>query len=200
MPATTATPAAAPSAPSADALGHLAAALAVPIAVIDAVADDQWTDATPCPGWDVAAVVTHLRDGTWWFSGTLGGPPPTGTADARPATVLREASDALLAGFSRPGALDAVIPIPLGEVPGIVALHLRATEALVHGWDVAVATGQDLVVDDAVAGEALGFSVAALEMLPPERSPFAPPRPVTDDAPPLTRLVALLGRDPSGPA
>ncbi len=181
---------------STDPLTHLAAALDVAADVVGAVGDDQWELATPCAGWDVAAVVAHLRDGTWWFSGALGGTPPGGDADARPGPVLRSAGDALLAGFSRPGALDEVVTIPLGDVPGIVALHLRATEALVHAWDVAVATDQELVVDDAVATEALGFSTVALEMLPPDRSPFAPPRPVAGDAPPLDRLVALLGRDP----
>ena len=179
-----------------DPLVHLSAALDGAAAVVDGVGPDRWDRPTPCAGWDVGAVVTHLRDGTWWFAGTLGGPPPGGDADARPGAVLRAANAALLAAFSRDGALDEAVSVPFGDVPGIVALHLRATEALVHGWDVAVATGQDLVVDDAVAAEALAFSEVALGMLPPDRSPFAPPVPVADDAPALVRLVALLGRDP----
>ena len=44
----------------------------------------------------------------------------------------------------------APVPEDPTDVPGIVALHLRATEALVHAWDVAVATEQQLVVDDAL--------------------------------------------------
>jgi hypothetical protein len=34
--------------------------------------------------------------------------------------------------------------------------------------------------------------------LPPDRTPFAPPQDVTDDAPALDRLAALLGRTVSG--
>jgi uncharacterized protein (TIGR03086 family) len=181
---------------STDLLTHLARSLDAAADVVGGIGPDQWANPTPCTGWDVAAVVAHLRDGTWWFSGALGGSPPGGDAEARPGAVLRAAGEALLAGFSRPGALDAVVRLPLGEVPGSIALHLRATEALVHGWDVATATGQVLVVDDALVTEALGFSTVALGMLPPDRSPFAPSRPVADDAPPLDRLVALLGRDP----
>ncbi len=180
-----------------DPLTHLATALDVAAAAGDGVGADRWTAPTPGAGWDVAAVVAHLRDGTWGFAGPLGGPPPGGTDDARPGAVLRAAGDALLAGFSRAGALDGTVAVPLGDVPGVVALHLRATEALVHGWDVAVATGQTLEVPDAVAGEALGFSQVALGMIPPERSPFGPPVAVPDDAPALDRLVALLGRDPA---
>jgi uncharacterized protein (TIGR03086 family) len=178
-------------------LAHLAASLDAAAAVVAGVGPDQWDRPTPCAGWDVATVVAHLRDGTWWFTAALGGPPPDGDPDGRPAAALRRAGEAMLAGFSRPGALDATVSVPLGDVPGTVALQLRATEALVHGWDIAIATGQTLVVDDDVAREALGFSEVALQMIPADRSPFAPPSVVAPDAPPLTRLVALLGRDPA---
>lgn len=177
-------------------LTHLSRSLDVAADVVDGIGPDQWANPTPCAGWDVAALVAHLRDGTWWFSGALGGTPPDGDPDARPGAVLRTAGDALLAGFSRPGVLDEPVRIPLGEVPGVVALHLRATEALVHAWDLAVATGQVLAVDDAVATEALEFSTVALQMIPADRSPFAPSLPVAEAASPLDRLVALLGRDP----
>ncbi len=45
--------------------------------------------------------------------------------------------------MSRVGAVD----LP-GEVCGLVAL----TEVVVHGWDVAIATGQTYTVDDDTAG------------------------------------------------
>jgi uncharacterized protein (TIGR03086 family) len=71
-------------------------------------------------------------------------------------------------------------------------------ETLVHGWDLATATGQRLPGSaDALAEGVLDFSRALLARLPEGRHPFAPPRPVADDAPALDRLVALLGRDPA---
>jgi uncharacterized protein (TIGR03086 family) len=180
-----------------DPITHLAACVDLAADVVAAVEPDQWGLPTPCAGWDVATLVAHLRDGTWWFAGAVGGPPPGGSEDADPGTALRTAGAALVAAFERPGALDEVVSVPFGDVPGTVALHLRATEALVHGWDVAVATGQTLVVDDVVVAEAHAFSEVALQMLPPDRSPFAPSHTVPADAPPLDRLVALLGRDPA---
>ena len=76
--------------------------------------------------------------------------------------------------------------------------ELRTIEALAHGWDVARGTGGALDVDDAVAERALAHSLALMERLPPERTPFGPPQPVADDAPALDRLAALLGRSVSG--
>ena len=91
-----------------------------------------------------------------------------------------------------------MVTVPAGTVPGAVALHLRLTELLVHGWDLARATCQPttgLPVD--LAEQELAFSQVQLGRIPPDRSPFAPPEPVADDAPAVDRLAALLGRNPS---
>ncbi len=89
-----------------------------------------------------------------------------------------------------------MVTVPIGAVPGVVALHLRITESLVHGWDLAHSTGQptDVLPDD-LAEHELQFSRRQLPDLPPGRHPFAPSQPVPDDAPALDRLAALLGRD-----
>ena len=80
-------------------------------------------------------------------------------------------------------------------VPAAVALHLRLTELLVHGWDLAIATGQPTVgLPEDVAEQELAFSRHQLTQLPPGRMPFAPPQPVDQDAPAIDRLAALLGR------
>lgn len=102
---------------------------------------------------------------------------------------------ALQAAFAQPGVLEKVVTVPIGAVPGVVALHLRIAESLVHGWDLAQATGQptDGLPDD-LAEQELEFSRRRLPDLPPDRRPFAPVQPVSDDAPALDRLVALLGR------
>jgi uncharacterized protein (TIGR03086 family) len=103
----------------------------------------------------------------------------------------------MLAAFRQPGALGRIVTVPFGKVPGIVALNLRVTEALVHGWDLAMATSQPARFPADLAEEALVFCRDKLGDVPPDRRPFAPPQPVADDAPAIDRLAACLGRDVS---
>nr|MDQ2754242.1 TIGR03086 family metal-binding protein [Actinomycetota bacterium] len=94
----------------------------------------------------------------------------------------------------QPGVFEKVVTVPVGSVPGIAALHLRIVEMLVHGWDLASATGQSAQFPDDIAEQSLAFTRAKLADVPADRKPFGPARPVSDDAPAIDRLVACLGR------
>jgi uncharacterized protein (TIGR03086 family) len=90
--------------------------------------------------------------------------------------------------------MERPVTVPFGTVPGVVALHLRLTEILVHGWDLAHATGQTATFPDDLVEQELDFTRGKLADVPSNRSPFAPPQEVADDAPALDRLAACLGR------
>lgn len=111
-----------------------------------------------------------------------------------PAAAYRDSADAVLAAFALPGVLERVVAVPFGSVPGIVALHLRIVEVLVHGWDLARATRQPVRFAEDLAEQELEFTRARLGDVPPARSPFGPPQPVADGAPAIDRLAACLGR------
>ncbi|MEU7907890.1 TIGR03086 family metal-binding protein [Actinoplanes sp. NPDC049118] len=155
--------------------------------LISGIAPDQWTEPTPCAEWDVRALVDHVVAGNALFTASLSGQggKPDGYVDS---------AERMLAAFRAPGALDKVVEVPFGRVPGMVALHLRIADVVVHGWDIARATGQRADYPDDVVEQALAFSLAALPAVRSDRSPFAPPQPVDDDAPVLERLAACLGR------
>jgi uncharacterized protein (TIGR03086 family) len=69
-------------------------------------------------------------------------------------------------------------------------------ELVVHGWDLAVATGQSYAVSDVDAEACMTFAGAVGET-PEERAGLYGPRvPVPPDAPPFHRLLGLTGRDP----
>ncbi|MBA0127621.1 TIGR03086 family protein [Haloechinothrix sp. YIM 98757] len=186
------------------AIDDLAAALG---AVGDLVADirqDQWSALTPCPEWQVRDLVNHMVIGSRLFTGILRGAAAAapGALDPKageklgddPASTHGEAAGDLLAAFRQPGVLESTFEVPVGTVPGIVAVHLRVVEELVHGWDLARATGQQLRFPDEIVERALEFTRGKLADVPPDRSPFGPPQPVPDDAPPVDRLAAILGR------
>ncbi|HEX3425292.1 MAG TPA: TIGR03086 family metal-binding protein [Acidimicrobiales bacterium] len=167
--------------------------------VITGIGDDQWADPTPCAEWSVGDVVNHVVGGNLRFAQAIAGeetavPDPAQDADANPVGAFHASATAVLEAFRTPGALEKVVTVPFGTVPGIVALHLRLTEILVHGWDLARATGQDAQFPEEVAEQELRFSQAKVGEVPPGRKPFGPPQPVPNDAAAIDRLAACLGR------
>lgn len=181
---------------------HLSVALGATGQLIAAVRDQQWSDPTPCPDWTVRDLVSHLVAGNSWFARAVGDQVAerayqTSRPDGDLAMAYRDSATALLDAFGRPGVLDRIVAVPIGSVPGLVALHLRITEVLVHGWDLARATGQPAEFPEDLAEEELAFSRGKVADIPPDRRPFAPPQPVADDAAAIDRLAAFLGRDVS---
>ena len=85
--------------------------------------------------------------------------------------------------------------------PGRVTGLSLADELVVHGWDLARATGQPYDCEP----EVLDAAEAFLDQLArPDAQgrpdvpdvPFGPPQPLADDACSLDRVIALAGRDP----
>lgn len=167
--------------------------------LVDGVGPEDWDRPTPCPEWTVRDLVRHVATGNRQLATALCD-SAKGPAEASPDAVEDPAKDfaasvqPLLDALAAPGALQRTVTVPFGTVPVAVAVHLRTTEAVVHGWDLARATGQALDVPEDLAETELAFSRAALAALPPGRSPFAPSQPVTGDAPGVDRLAGLLGR------
>lgn len=184
---------------AADHVGQLDQALMATDKLVAAVGDDQWSTPTGCPHWNARELLNHLVGGNLTVAALLCGDAPPEPASnhvgAHPLGAYRVSGDALRAAFGQPGALERVVTVPAGTVPGAVALHLRLTELLVHGWDLARATGQSTaVLPSDLAEQELAFSRRQLGQIPPALRPFDPPQPVADDAPAVERLAALLGR------
>ena len=84
------------------------------------------------------------------------------------------------------------------DMPGEVAGKVAINEVVVHGWDIAAATGQDYACAKELLQAAYAFVQSAVAQNP-NGSPglFGPPVKVPDDAPLLDRLIGLTGRDPA---
>ena len=86
--------------------------------------------------------------------------------------------------------LSSCLDLP-GEIAGVVALD----ELVIHGWDVARASGQPFDVDaqslDAIENFVQGFSADGTPGL------FGPRVAVPDSAPHLDRVIGMTGRDPN---
>jgi uncharacterized protein (TIGR03086 family) len=173
--------------------------------IVDGVRPDQLADATACGTFDVRALINHLCGANRNFTraaagekveGVRGGPPPEVIGDDHPR-VYRESGRALLEAFSEPGVLDRTFRLPFADIPGSFALAIILDENVVHGWDLAQATGQALPIDADVADALL---VALAPVVSPQfrgdpPAPFKPPIDVGDDAPAHVRLLAFLGRE-----
>ncbi len=163
--------------------------------LIEGIRDDAWSASTPCADWNVRELVAHIVESAARFARILQPDEHPASSSTVSADAYRVASQALIAALRVPGVMEREYAVPVGTVPGAVVVHLRLTETLVHGWDLAQATGQTTRFDDGVAAQELEFTEGALAIVPPDRQPFAAPRSVPDSATALERLAGLLGRD-----
>lgn len=158
-------------------------------------------DPTPCPGWDVRTLLGHLV-ATVDRARVIGegGDPMVlplvvdGVADDGWADAVAAARDRTLAVWSDDARLDATVTVPWGRVPGRAALMGYLQESLVHGWDLAVATGQPAEADPAAATAVLE---QARRMIPAEPRggpiPFAAPVTPQPEAGPTEQLANWCG-------
>ncbi|MFF2655072.1 TIGR03086 family metal-binding protein [Streptomyces sp. NPDC058045] len=168
-----------------------------------AVGEDRLTAPTCCPGMSVGTLLAHLeglatafRDAAHKDLGpTTDTPPDSATPELGPdwRRTLPERLEELALAWRAPEAWTGQtraggVPLP-GQVAGLVA----ADELVVHGWDLARATGQPYTPDEAALAAAHGLLAGAAE---DGGSLFGPPVPVPDGAPLLDRAIGLSGRDP----
>jgi uncharacterized protein (TIGR03086 family) len=179
-------------------VADLERAFAAAAVIVDGIPHDRLDAPSPCADWTVSEVVEHVIEGNLVVARALG----PDLADA-PEVVeslgprFRSAADALVAALALPDALSGTVTVPFGTVPVPVAVGLRTVEALVHGWDVAVASGQDPAAFPADLAEAgIAFSGSMFASTDRTRLPFGPAVAVGPSAPAIDRLAALLGREP----
>ncbi len=174
--------------------------------IVAAVRPGQEALPTPCPGWDVRALVGHLVDGQVQVTAMLRGTPPPAPA-TDPAGLARRAGTDLAAtgrqaGRASRAALaavpdDAVVPTPMGEVPVPVLLGTAVIEPLLHGWDLATALGVATDLDP----ETAEVTLAGVRALGPQLAGtgmYAAALPLSDGMTAQEQLRALTGRRPDG--
>lgn len=157
--------------------------------------DAQWELPTPCTDWDARAVVEHVIG----FHDFLLLRPLGVRANrpkACPAARWDATRTALFAALDTPGTLDRETELPGGGTSSPrTMLGALTTDVLVHTWDLARAARLEPELDAGMcataydAARAAGFG-ATSEM-------FQVDVPVPNDADPMTRLIALYGRDPA---
>ena len=167
------------------------------------IKSDQWGAPTPCEGWDVQALANHVVSGNWWAAELARGKTIEEVGDrldgdvlgADPTGAYEQSASAAASAFEAPGALDAPCAVSYGPVPGSVYIGHRFIDVLIHGWDLAVATGQDTTIDPDLV-EACAAIVEPQAQLLEASGMFGDAAPAPDDADAQTRLLMALGRRP----
>ncbi|MDA3630756.1 TIGR03086 family metal-binding protein [Saccharopolyspora oryzae] len=169
------------------------------------VTDAQLTAPTPCSEYTAGDLIDHISGLSLAFTAaaakdrSLTGQGPSGDASRLPAdwrTLLPEQLTALAKAWEDPAAWEGMTQAGGIELPGAVAGLVALDELVVHGWDLAKATGQPFTCDEESLAACLEFVGPAAENPGPD-SPFGKPVEVAADAPALDRLVALTGRTPT---
>lgn len=162
--------------------------------LIAGISPEQHSAPTPCEDWDVKTLVEHLIGGLDNMTASARGEQPDWSKPQPPvegdwAGVYRAKSAELLDAWREAGREKRS------------GWGMPIAEHAVHGWDLAVATGQPVsALDPSVAEKALDWTQTNLK--PEYRGTvgggsFGEEVPVSQDAPIYDRLAAWCGRDPS---
>ena len=168
---------------------------------VHVVAREQWRAPTPCSEWDVRQLVAHLADEQYWAVALLEGKSlaaaqaevPAEPLAGDPVEAWERAVDAARRVLDRPDVLAGTVELSYGPTPAADYVAEMTIDLVVHGWDLARATGQDEAMD----GELLDATWARVEPRAGDiagSGMFAQRVPVDASVDPQTRLLALLGR------
>ncbi|HEX2699480.1 MAG TPA: TIGR03086 family metal-binding protein [Acidimicrobiales bacterium] len=148
---------------------------------------------TVCDDWTVRVLLDHMLETQRFFLGQARGedvappgPTPPAVIGDDPRADFERARQEVLEAFADPGTREKTGP----------ALGIAFADQLLHGWDIARATGQDPTMPAGLAGPA--YDVIHGRFTDEQRvGVFKPELPVAADADPQDKLLAYTGRRPA---
>ena len=148
---------------------------------------------TPCEEWDVRTLMNHMLETQRYFVGSARGQsvsppgqtPPTGLLSDDPVKDFKKAREETMSTY---GDRDVL------EKSG-TTLGIAVADQLLHGWDLAKATGQDTTMPPPLAEAA--FQMIHGKLTDAQRkAAFKPEVPIDSAASTQDKLLAYAGRDP----
>jgi uncharacterized protein (TIGR03086 family) len=167
-------------------------------------ARDSWSAPTPCEDWDARQLLDHITTGNLWVAELTAGRTIDEVGDrldgdqvgTDPVLGYEVSSRAADAAWRRAGALTEAVAVSYGPVPGEVYLGHRCIDVLVHGWDLAAATGQNRTLPPSLV-EVLWEVIEPQVDMVVGSGAFGTDHEAEDDDDLQSRILHLLGRDPA---
>ena len=168
---------------------------------VHGIGDAQWALPSPCTEWDVRAVVNHVVGENLWAVPLFAGSTIAEVGDRLdgdllgddPVLAWDDSAAAALAAVQDPGSMDRTVHLSFGDFPGSEYAMQLFADLLVHGWDLARATGQDDKMDPDLVGACAGWFAPIAQAY--RAGGVIAPRPEVDpSADPQTVLLADFGR------
>lgn len=168
------------------------------------VRDSQLDDPTPCADWSVRDLAAHTLGLTRAFTHTARHEPPDGSAEVVELPPgwreqLARDLDSLVAAWRDPDAWSGAseaggVTMPAAELAVVVL-----DELVLHGWDLARATGGDFFATDhdLAICRAFASAMSTPDTLDSREGLYGPIVDTGADAPPLDALLGLAGRHPA---
>ncbi|MCU1492066.1 MAG: hypothetical protein JWM85_3471 [Acidimicrobiaceae bacterium] len=175
--------------------------------LVAGVRDDQLSGQTPCSDTTIGDLIDHIDSFALAFAGAAAKSLPPGSqgpsADmARLGTEWRARVprhlEALALAWREQSAWSGRTAVGGVELPGDVAGLFALNEVIVHGWDLAVASGQRATYEPQLVEAVLALVESTVAGQPEGRQGlFGPAVAVSEGAPSFDRLLGLTGRDPA---
>ncbi len=173
------------------------------VVVVSQIHDDQWDLPTPCAGWTLRDLLSHMTTENHGFAAAARGSRapwhPHVFGDDPPGDYAVSA-DEVLTAFADPAPEFWLPNISSSRpFPAALAIGFHLLDYVVHTWDVAASLGRTVALEDdlvSAAREVADRYVPDNERRDRPDADFRPPVKVPGDATPLAHLLAFLGRDP----
>jgi uncharacterized protein (TIGR03086 family) len=172
-------------------------ALAATGEIVAGIKPDQLDGPTPCEDYDVRGLLQHLISGNYWVAPLVEGKTIAEVGDTLDREFSLEdydpSAEEANAAFSGPGAMQKPVAVSYGPVPAEVYAGHRFLDVLIHGWDLAKATGQSTRLVPELVDACWEVITPQMDMLKGSGM-FGTKVDVAAGADPQTKLLATLGR------
>lgn len=182
---------------------EMAAAAAETARIVGGTRHDQLADPTPCPDWDVRTLLNHIILWTAYSAeqrargGSVAEELMNKDFAENPdfAEDYKAQLDKALNAWADPQAWQRDLGVMGSPTKAADVAAMLVAEMVLHGWDLARATGQEYRCDDAVGVDLLQTVEAQGEMFRQYKG-FADVVDIPESASAFHRALGLSGRDP----